>query len=200
MSTFEIEYEPGSTPLNPDELAGLIPTYITTQGELNKLERENILEAQLWASKRKKRDVLDIGFLLKLHKRMLKNVWKWAGKTRTSDKSIGIPWQQIHPDLGKLISDARYWIENETYPWDELGARFHHRLVLIHPFPNGNGRHARLMTDILLEANGQKPFTWGAVTSKSSIDTRGTLRDEYISSLQEADQRKYSRLTTFLRS
>ncbi|MFW7377500.1 MAG: mobile mystery protein B [Oligoflexus sp.] len=197
--SFPFEYAPGATPLDPDETNGLIPDYISTQGELNALEQENILEATAWATARKHKHLFTDTFLMQVHKRMLKDVWRWAGQYRLSDKSIGIAWQRIPVEIKNLLEDTRYWAENQTYPWDELGARFHHRLVSIHAFPNGNGRHARLATDVILKSYGQPVFSWGANSFDGQLDRASSIRQEYIAALQEADQRKYSRLICFVR-
>ena len=187
----------GATPLDANEMAGLIPRYITAQGELNALEQSNILVARAWLSRRKHRQVLDDAFVKDLHARMFERVWRWAGSYRQSDKSIGVPWQQVPVEIRKLCDDARYWIDHHSYNWDELGARFHHRLVLIHAFANGNGRHARLMTDALLRAHDRPAFTWGR---NEPIDAGGATRAEYISALREADSKKLDRLIAFVRS
>lgn len=200
MTPFEITYPPGATPLDPDEIAGLIPDYITTQAELNELEQKNIQEAVVWAQNRRSSDVLNLGFINELHRRMFGQVWKWAGKARTSGKNIGIEWSQIATQLAQLLADTKYWIEHESFPTDEIAARFHHRLVQIHAFANGNGRHARLMTDLLLGELGHAPFSWGMRTSKSPIETAGVRRQEYIAALQAADRNDYSLLLKFVKS
>ena len=200
MSKFNPIYPPGATPLDPNEIADLIPDYITTQGELNILEQQNIIEGMNWADRQKKLDVLNITFSYELHRQMFNQVWKWAGKPRTTDKNIGFHWQQIPTQLNNLFANTRYWIENKTYKWDELAIRFHHRLVFIHAFPNGNGRHARLMTDILLKLNNQKPFTWGANMGSSPIEVEGKTRKAYISALKKADQNNFVDLIKFAKS
>jgi len=196
---FPIEYAPGSTPLDPDELLGLIPDYISTQGELNTLEQSNILEAKTWIFSKKPKNILTDTFMIDLHKRMFKDVWKWAGRYRTSDKAIGVHWQQISVQMNLLMSDAQYWIENQIYSWDEIGARFHHKLVAIHAFPNGNGRHARLATEVILATNAQAIFTWGSKTYTENLDQVSALRTEYIEALREADQRRFKKLIEFIR-
>ncbi len=200
----KIDYPFGATTLDPNELEGLITLYISSQGELHALEQENIIEAKLWAQnkKRSNEEILCDTFVKKLHLHMFQNVWKWAGVFRLSEKSIGVSWTQIPMELKKLLDDVLFWIEHQSYSWDEIGARFHHRLVLIHPFPNGNGRHARLMTDILLEANGLGPFSWGWNLHKNSLDEdeESMARTEYIAALREADQKKMGRLLRFVRS
>lgn len=196
----KIVYAPGATPLDPNELAGLIPTYITTHEELNELERKNILEATAWAYGKRHSDILNATFVFDLHKRMLSRVWSWAGTQRRSDKTIWFPWQDILTGLAQLLGDAQFWIENKTYEWDELGARFHHRLVYVHAFPNGNGRHARIMTDILLNSNDQAMFSWGMKTSPEVLEVHGALRDAYVSALKSADQGDYDALLRFVRS
>ena len=196
MSRIEIEYPPGATPLDPDELAGLIPNYITNQGELNELERENILEATQWALDGKEHDCLNISFCFDLHKRMFGNVWKWAGKARLTDKNIGVPKEQIAVRLKPLFDDTAFWIQAKTYNFDEIGARFHHRLVSIHAFPNGNGRHARLMTEVIQTVNGENPFTWG---SSDLYGSESLARKDYMAALKLADRGDLSALITFLR-
>ncbi len=191
---------PGNTPLDPDEVEGLIPLHVTTQGELNEVEQANILEAMAWSTGRDHADILTDSYLRELHKRMFKDVWKWAGKYRQSLKNVGVSANQIPAEVKKLCEDTQYWIQNKTYSWDEIGVRFHHRLVSIHPFPNGNGRHARLATDLMLRANGQKPFNWGGESSGASIDAAGTTRGLYIAALKAADRGNFNLLLAFVRS
>ncbi len=200
MKTIDFIYPSGATPLDPNETDGLIPDYITTQGELNILEQENILDAANWVLGKRDGDILNASFLMDLHHRMLNRVWKWAGKPRRSDKNIGVPKEQIHNQLHLLLNDAKYWIENKTYPLDEIAARFHARLVGIHIFANGNGRHARLMTDLLLRQNGVDPFSWGQKSSTSQIEVEGPIRENYIASLRAADKGDFGPLLKFVRS
>ena len=193
----EIKYPEGATPLDPNEIEGLIPTHITTKAELDRWEQDNINEALGWIEERKPKDILKESFMKLLHKKMFCNVWKWAGTFRRSDKNIGVPWYNIQIHLKQLCDDVDCWVENKTFSEDEIAARFHHRLVSIHPFPNGNGRHARLMTDILLEyVLGKTPFTWG----KADLVKSGEDRTKYIESLIAADRGDYQLLMQFVRS
>jgi Fic-DOC domain mobile mystery protein B len=196
LSDLQIQYPPGATPLDPNELAGLIPNFITTQGELNQLERENILTAATWALGKTNHDCLNISFCLELHKRMFSKVWKWAGTLRQTDKNIGVPWQQINMKLKTLFDDTQFWIQEKTYSFDEMAARFHHRLVAIHAFSNGNGRHARLMTEVFQIEHGEKPFTWG---SSDLYASESDAREDYIKALQFADKGNFSLLIKFVR-
>lgn len=193
--TMEFDYPPGATPLDADELASLIPGHITTQAELNEWEQLNFAQGESWAQKQRK-EILNEAFLRQLHKQMFGETWKWAGEFRKSDKNIGVDWLTIGVELKKLLDDANYQIEYASYPPDEIAVRFHHRLVAIHPFPNGNGRHARLMADLLAERLGQPRFTWG---SRSLIDA-GETRQDYIAALQAADARDIAPLLAFARS
>ena len=186
----------GNTPLDPDESDGLIPTHITTQGALNEWEQKNILEAEQWALTRRRTNVLSMEFLLELHRRMFDQAWNWAGTIRKTTKNIGIPVADIRPHLMDLLRDAQYWIENKTYEPDELAARFHHRLVQIHPFPHGNGRHGRLMTDIILVALGKPRFSWGG----ADLYRKGEAREQYLAALEEADRSNLRPLLAFVRS
>ncbi|QYZ64681.1 MAG: mobile mystery protein B [Gammaproteobacteria bacterium (ex Lamellibrachia satsuma)] len=190
-----IEQDDASTPLSPEELEGLIPSYITLRSELNEAEQANILEAEEWAFNRK-RDVLSEKFLNDLHKRMFGRVWKWAGKYRRTGKNIGVDAYRIPLDLRQLLDDVRFWIENGTFPSDEIATRFHHKLVWIHLFPNGNGRHARTATDLLLVALGQLRFTWGR---ENLVDANET-RQAYVDALRAGDQHDYEPLLAFVRS
>lgn len=183
-----------ATPLTPEEKEGLIPSYITLRRELNEAEQTNILEAEEWAFARK-RGVLDEKFLKGLHKRMFGRVWRWAGEFRKTERNIGVNPYRIGVDLRSLLDDCRYWIERGTYSPDEIAARFHHRLVLIHPFPNGNGRHARMATDLLLVAIGQPRFSWGRV----NLVNAGETRQAYVAALR-ADGHDIQPLLGFVRS
>lgn len=190
-----VEQDDASTPLTPEEQEGLIPSYITLRSELNEAEQANILEAEEWAFNRK-RDVLSEKFLNDLHKRMFGRVWKWAGTYRKTGKNIGVEAYRIPTELRQLLDDVRYWITHETYDPDEIAARFHHKLVWIHLFPNGNGRHARTATDLLLTTLGQPRFTWGR---ENLVDANAT-RQDYVNALRAADNHDYSPLIDFIRS
>lgn len=193
--TVSLDYPAGATPLDADELANLIPGHITTQGELNEWEQLNILQGEAWARKQRQ-DILDAAFVRKLHERMFGETWRWAGEYRKTDKNLGVDWLKIVVELKKLLDDVRYQVEHGSYPADEIAVRFHHRLVAIHPFPNGNGRHARLMADLLAERLGRPRFSWG---SRSLVDA-GETRQRYIAALQAADARDYGPLLAFARS
>jgi Fic-DOC domain mobile mystery protein B len=184
-----------ATPLTPEERRELIPAYIAYRSELNAAEQENIARAQDWALGRR-RDPLTEKFITDLHKRMLGDVWKWAGKFRRSERNIGIPFYEIPVVLRHLLGDAKAWIEYTTYPPDEIGVRFHHRLVAIHPFPNGNGRHARLMADLLVMRLGQERFSWG----RESLRDASVMRKRYIAALKAADNHDIGPLLAFTRS
>jgi Fic-DOC domain mobile mystery protein B len=193
----EFDYSKGATPIEPDEAEGLLLTHITTRGELDRWEQDNIIEARAWLDRTRPTEILNEIFVKELHKRMFGNVWKWAGHFRKTDKNIGGPWHQISIGLKNLFDDARYWIKHRDYSPDEIAARFHHRLVSVHLFPNGNGRHARLMTDTLLENILKCPrFTWGG----KDLTNAGGVRKEYISALQAADVQNYSPLLEFVRT
>lgn len=194
--TFE---EPdGATPLDPDEAVGLKLSHISTREELNRWEQENINQAYSWCERRRnKKNVVSEEFLTTLHKQMFGKVWQWAGDFRRSDKSIGIDWVQVPIELRQLLNDVNYWIEHETFPSDEIAIRFHHRLVWIHLFPNGNGRHARLATDrLLIDVFDLEPFTWG----NTNMDRQGDVRSQYIQALRQADNHDYSELMGFVRA
>lgn len=199
--TVQIEYPEGSTPLDPNEVAGLIPKHITLQSELNDLEQVNILDAQKWLLRKKPKDLLNIAFTKDLHKRMFNKVWKWAGKYRQSGKNIGVNALDIEVQLFQLFKDTDYWIKHQSYNWIEIGARFHHRLVQIRAFPNGNGRHARMMTDAFLKVHQQPSFSWGATTyPESTISQTSLLRAAYLNSLKDADQGRFQKLVQFVQN
>lgn len=189
------EQDDAATPLSEEEKEGLIPSYITLRGELNEAEQANILEAEEWAFKRK-RDVLDERFLDNLHKRMYGRVWRWAGDYRRTGKNIGVDAYRIPMELRQLIEDCRFWIENQPYPPDEIAARFHYKLVWIHAYPNGNGRHSRLATDLLLTALGRERFSWGRINLVDASETR----QAYVAALRAADAHDYGPLFEFVRS
>jgi Fic-DOC domain mobile mystery protein B len=194
----EIEYLQGQTPLDPDELEGLkIPT-ITTRGELDEFEQQNIEHAVEWTIKNKFKaeKILTEEFIKTLHKRMLGDVWRWAGEFRTTNKNLGVDKFEISIELRKLIDDTKYWIEKSDFKPDEIAIRFSHRIVKIHSFPNGNGRHSRLFGDIIVNhVFGHNVFSWGG----ENLETKGEARVLYLQALREADKNNYTKLIHFAR-
>lgn len=192
-----LHYPPGATPLDPSELEGLKLPHITTQGELNRWEQDNINDAVSWTKRMRRADILTEDFLCTLHQKMYGKVWQWAGTFRRSDKNIGGSWTRMAMKLRQLLTDVNYWIEHRSYSPDEIATRFHHRLVLIHLFPNGNGRHARLATEILLTKILKTTlFSWG----QGNLVEAGETRQRYIQALKAADNHDYQALLSFVRS
>ena len=191
-------FDPGddaATPLEPEERRQLIPTYIMTRAQLNEAEQIGITAADEWAFKRK-RDILNEKDLLALHKRMFGKVWKWAGAFRITERNIGVSPYLIATQLRMLLDDVRFWIDDKTYEADEIAVRFHHKLVWIHPFPNGNGRHARMAADLLAVSLGRPRFTWGSASLVEAADTRA----QYVAALRAADAHDIAPLLAFARS
>ncbi len=195
----DLNYEEGQTPLSEEEKEGLLIKAITTHGELDEHEQLNIEEAIKWLlnSRLKKNKILTEEFIKLLHKRMFKNVWAWAGEFRKSEKNIGVKWINIRTDLKALLDDVNYWIENKTYSPDEIAIRFKHRLVNIHCFPNGNGRHSRIMADLIIEnILGEALFSW----NQSNMVKADETRKEYIKSIREADKGDINPLIKFAKN
>lgn len=187
----------GSTPLDPEEMEGLKLKYITTHDDLNRWEQENIQDAVSWLSRKRKSDILSEKFITMLHKKMFGKVWVWAGKFRQTNKNIGVDWISIPMELRQLIDDSKYWIDHQIFPPDEIAYRFHHKLVWIHIFTNGNGRHSRMMTDLILKEQFKlNPFTWGS----GELATKGDTRKKYIEALKEADYQSFTLLKNFVRT
>ncbi|MCB0509966.1 MAG: mobile mystery protein B, partial [Bacteroidetes bacterium] len=187
------------TPLNEEEKEDLKIKSLTSQNELNELEQLNIEKAIAWAiqSRLKAEKILTEKFIQELHKKMFGDIWKWAGNYRMTNKNIGIHWVQIATELKKLLDDTTYWIEHETFPAEEIAIRFKHRIVSIHCFPNGNGRHSRLMADILMESVFHKEvFSW----QQSNMLKADNTRKEYIKALKEADNGNLNALINFARN
>jgi Fic-DOC domain mobile mystery protein B len=184
-----------ATPLTAEEREGLIPSHVTLHRELNELEQQNILEADTWVFARR-HNPLRRAFLRSLHHRMFGKIWRWAGVYRSSNKNIGVDREQIQIRLDEALDNVRYWIEHKTFPPDEIAVRFHHELVFIHPFPNGNGRWSRLMADILAIRLGQPRFSWG----RSSLRAADKTRQAYIEALKAADNHDFTALIAFARS
>ncbi|MHB8702880.1 MAG: mobile mystery protein B [Candidatus Tyrphobacter sp.] len=184
-----------NTPLTDEEREALLPSYITLRHELNEAEQINIGEALRWAAARR-RDILDRSFPSELHQRMFGDVWRWAGQYRTTARNVGVEAYRIATEVQKAIDDARYWVERATYPSDEIAVRFSHRLVAIHPFPNGNGRFSRLVGDLLARQLGRPYFTWG----RGNLVNAGETRARYVEALRAADNHDIGLLVLFARS
>jgi Fic-DOC domain mobile mystery protein B len=192
----EIFEEPDhATPLTPEEMRDLIPAHIAYRSELNEAEQENILRAEDWALGRR-RDPLSEKFIKDLHRRMFGDVWRWAGNFRKSERNLGISFYQIPAALRQLLDEAKAWIDYTSYPPSEIAVRFHHRLVQIHPFPNGNGRLSRLMADLLVKWLGGERFSWGS----ASLREAGEVRERYMAALRAADNHEIDPLLAFARA
>lgn len=195
----DLQYEDGQTPLNEEEKNGLLIKSITTHGELDEFEQLNIEKAIEWLlnSRIKKDKILTEEFIRLLHKKMFENVWSWAGEFRKSEKNIGVKWIKIRIDLKNLIDDTNFWLEKNIYKPDEIAIKFKHRLVNIHCFANGNGRHSRIMADLIIEFIFNKTiFSW----NQSNMVKADATRKEYIKSIREADKGNILPLIDFARN
>lgn len=189
-------FEEGQTPINEEEKAGLKIKSISLQRELDEVELVNIAKASKWLRKKKltAEVVFSENFLKQLHKRMFSDIWRWAGVFRQSEKNIGVKWIMISREVKVLCDDALFWVENETFPPAEIALRFKHRLVSIHCFPNGNGRHSRIMADIVMEKIFDLPvFSWRAAGMVSATEER----QQYIQALRAADRGEMGSLIDF---
>jgi Fic-DOC domain mobile mystery protein B len=194
----DLEYFNHQTALDEDEKEGLLIKSISTRAELDEFEQQNIERAIAWTMKKRFKisDILDEEFVRILHKKMFDQTWRWAGEYRKTNKNIGVDKFYIGIEIKNLLDDCKYWVENKSFSEDEIAIRFKHRMVHIHPFPNGNGRHSRLLADVLIEQGFGKPvFSWGS----GSLAPQCDLRSEYLSALFEADKDNYEPLIKFAR-
>lgn len=195
----DFNYIEGQTPLEQEEIDGLLIPTIATRGELDEFEQQNIEKAILWTMNRSfKADIIfNEGFIRRVHTQMYGDVWSWAGEFRKTNKNIGVDWWKISLELKNLLDDVIYWYKNDTFPPDEIAIRLKHRMVSIHCFPNGNGRHSRLMADIIIEKIFKKPiFSWGA----SNLSKEGDTRKKYLRAVKAADAGDYTLIIDFARS
>lgn len=184
----------GETALDPDEVRALMPRHIATQAELNAWEHDNIVEGERWAFSRRRKELLTADFLRRLHEKMFGATWKWAGHWRMTEKNIGIAPERVPEAVRQLLQDVAAQLDAHSYPIREIAARLHHRLVQIHPFPNGNGRVARTYADLLLFTRDEERFRWGA----GDLLGQGVVRDRYVAALRAADAHDYDPLFRFL--
>jgi Fic-DOC domain mobile mystery protein B len=197
-------HAPGATPLRPEEVARLRPELrsIKTMEQLNELEAANIAECEKWAQTSrlfKLPGILATRHIARVHKEMFDDVWLWAGRIRTHDlqNAFASPWHRVRTDLEVLWGDATHWFEREMFAPDDFAVRLHHRLVKVHAFANGNGRHARLVADLVLHRHfAAKRLTWGGAV----LGEEGNERQTYISALKYADQGDYRPLLEFCRA
>lgn len=181
----------GQTPLDDDDIEGLLIPSVTTRTELDEFEQLNIEKAIQWTlqSRIKINEILTERFIKLVHKKMFGDIWKWAGTFRVTEKNLGVEAYRIQVDLKILLDDCTYWVGHETYSPDEIAIRFKHRLVAIHCFSNGNGRHSRLMADLIINRIfGKQVFTWNS------------SREDYIKAVKAADLGDINPLLKFARS
>ena len=194
----DLDFAEGQTPLDEDEKEGLLIPSITTRSELDEFEQLDVEKAIEWllAVKLNISKILSEDFVKGLHKRMFGDIWKWAGEFRKTNKNIGVDKFIIGMELKNLLDDCNYWIENKVFSEDEIAVRLSHRMVHIHPFANGNGRHSRLMADVLVTKGFGKPyFTWGSV----SLTKQSEARTKYLAALRDADKNDIKSLIEFSR-
>jgi Fic-DOC domain mobile mystery protein B len=193
------ETGPGDTPLTPEERRDLIPS-IATRAELNALERHSINEARVWAMRPRalrRGDLLSDHFARELHRRMFSEVWRWAGRYRTTERTLGWDWPRITEGVRVALEDASYWDQHQTFPVPAAAVRLHHRLVVIHPWANGNGRHARLIADVWCAARKAPELTWGA---RADLQPPGATRARYLAAMRAADAGEFGPLLAFAQS
>jgi Fic-DOC domain mobile mystery protein B len=190
----------GATPLSEEDLRGLKLASISNQGEVNEAEAQNILRGQEWALRSRTSTLsgmLSDDYLLRLHKQMFGDIWKWAGTIRERETNIGVPSHTIRTHLRSLYEEVAGWLEFSVYPPDEIAIRLHYRVVTIHPFPNGNGRHARMLAHMVMVRHFRlKPLSWGG----SALRDQEINRKAYINALVAADTRDLAPLLTFARA
>ncbi len=194
----DLDFSECQTPIDEDEKEGLLIKTITTRGELNEFEQLGVEKAVEWSRRRKfsADQILSEEFVKDLHRVMFEDIWKWAGEFRRTNKNLGVDKNVIRVELRKLLDDCRYWTANDVFDPDETAVRFSHRIVSIHPFANGNGRHSRLIADILVSHGyGRPPFSWGSV----SLTAHGAARSAYLEALRDADENDYRSLIEFAR-
>lgn len=187
------------TPLTEEEKLDLIPS-LSTRAELNEAERANIFMARIWAMRPrtlKRDDLVTDTYSRELHQRMFDGVWKWAGCYRKTERNLGWEVHRLTEGVYNAFADARVWLQYDTYPLQEAAVRLHHQLVRVHPWPNGNGRHARLMADVIVQARGGGELTWGA---GADIATPGEMRTKYIEAIRKADAGDVGPLLKFAKS
>lgn len=195
----ELDYSKGQTPISEEEKEALLIRTISTKGELDEFEQANIERAIAWSMSNRfsENEILSVAFIKEVHKRMFSEVWTWAGKFRKSNMNLGVDKFLIEQELSRLVEDCRYWISHNIYSEDEIGVRFKFRMVSIHPFPTGNGRHSRICGDILIShVFGSPVFSWGG----KSIGEGGETRKKYLDALHKADQGDIRLLVEFARS
>ena len=195
----KLDYIDGQTPLDEEEKEGLLISTVSTHGELNEYEQQNIEKAIEWTLGRKFKveKIITEGFVCELHYKMFGDVWKWAGEFRRTNKNLGCDWKQVSIQLKKLHDDCRYWLENKAYSEEESAIRYKHRIVSIHCFSNGNGRHSRLMGDVIINhIFGKKVFTWGG----TSLNRKGEARNKYLKAVKQADNGELKLLIEFART
>lgn len=194
---FSFPVVPDATPLSEEAKLGLLPTHIVSISQLNEWEQMNITLGEQWAFANRRSKVISEPFFCNLHRRMFSLTWKWAGEYRRSDTSIGLPYYGIQTSLRDVVEDVNYWIQNRLFPLDDIAIMLHHRIVKVHPFANGNGRHARLLADVFLYQHGIKRLTWGG---GRDLRVDGSVRAAYIRALKEADNLNYGPLLTLAKN
>jgi Fic-DOC domain mobile mystery protein B len=196
--TDEITDQPeGATPL--DDISGLLRRDITTRGQLDEAETLNILGAVDWIERGRLRDVFTVDFYERLHSRMYDDVWEWAGDLRSvtgARPNIGVPPEMVPIELGRVAMEFNWeWQNSDQTNLLPFIAKYHHALVWVHPFNNGNGRWSRLACDVVMKRLAKKPLiTWATDT----LNVDSGERSQYINALKMADDFDLAPLVEYL--
>lgn len=181
----------GRTSLTVQDLQGLKLPFVKTRAQLSAVEGPNIVsgkQATLTSRKSRVPNMLSVEYLRELHSRMFNDVWDWAAQIPSTElqNEFAASVPGIRPQLSILYADAiEYWLNDKRMTPEEFAVRVHHRVVKIHPFRNGNGRHSRLLADLLLSENfGLETFTWGGSAQLGAGDL---YRQPYLEGLKAAD-------------
>jgi len=196
------KFSDGNTPIRPEDAEQLIPR-ISTMAELNEYEALNIVQAREWAFNSrtiKSTNPLDESYVRTLHGKMFDKVWKWSGTYRKNELNIGCDPREIVQRIPQLLGNTQHWIDQKVFSIDECILRFHYDLVSkIHPFANGNGRHARMIADVVAVKYGRPEFSWG---TGQNLVAQGKARAAYLAALRalDADENDVQPLFAFARS
>lgn len=166
---------------------------ITDLDLLYENEALGIIRAQQYILDLDANFVFDSRLILDLHHIVFGNLYLWAGKWRNVVTNIGIDVGKIPYAIAEYADHVNY-MKNAAMDREGLvNCLFytHHRYTQIHPFNNGNGRTARLITDLVANMNGYQNI-------QLYVRDAGAERENYKAALKAADQHYNDKLKSMI--
>jgi Fic family protein len=127
--------------------------------------------------------------IIKVHKLLMRDIEEQLGYKKLPNFILGSPLEtsppeKVYEDMTALLK----WYDKNSSTMHplQLAALFHGKFLKIHPFADGNGRVARMLSNAIIVNNGYPP-----------VIVRKTTRAKYLGTLRAYDRGHPEKLVRF---